>query len=498
MLGALRAVLLALLIGAVGPAGASDGSGALGYGEARALFIEGDVEGLHRRFVEHREGFGADGMSGLAFERPYYAFYVYSAVRRETIAEWRRRYPEDASAMAAEAAHHYHVMRTLSDGPFDKAVDRRRVAAARRAGALLAAAIEADPAHIHAARALYWLAYRSPGTVSAGTLAAAEQVLETHAPVAFATEWRLFVMARRGEPEGVQALCDAVAGKAPGLGHDACYGVALYHFRPRGMRWSDVLERLEVEEPARFPRMQIALMGFLNRPLDEQVAFARAYDVPFPTHELFDNVGISSRGSDAQPRDLLAEAAALDPDHPLIAPHHALAIYMPDGRGPAQGRMARMIAYDSDVGRRETKRLLAIHDFSVPAFNAALWKAVDFTLSRQSGDRLPFVERAIVESGNHPDAWLFAGRDLIDPKEWIGMGPDYRPLASFECRKRNILRLVFDACADASEDHRICDPEGLETTAAQINDIATIRELDCTAAPDLGVATTPNIDEEEG
>ncbi|MEM7500136.1 MAG: hypothetical protein AAF371_19390 [Pseudomonadota bacterium] len=274
--------------------------------------------------------------------------------------------------------------------------------------------------------------------------------------------------------------------------------MALYHFSPRGVRASEMLESFEAADHVAFPREQLRAMSKVRQPLDELVAFARAHDIPFHTFTLLEIGEWTSSKWKVQGRDLLAEAVSVDPDNPLVAARYATVLNRRVGHGPAKGRTARLLAERARADAGEiTLRLLARHDFSIAPYNAALWPAVDFGLPRNSGQALPFMERAVRESGNDPDAWLFAADELIDPREWIGLGPDHRPLESFECRKRNLLRLVFDGCALARGRHRICERESLQDAGAQLNDIATLGELDCHAAPDLGVEMSPEVVEDK-
>ncbi|MEM9782049.1 MAG: hypothetical protein AAF899_06205 [Pseudomonadota bacterium] len=436
-------------------------------------------------------------MSGSDFATPFRAFFVYSAERVATIAAWRRAFPQDAAARAAEAAHHHQVSILIADRRFDggwsPARRTRWEAAVERAAAGYAAALEANPAQLFAARQMHWLNRDIAGD---DRWQAATTTLETHAPPAFAVEWQLFTLARQQRPDAVQDLCEGVDGRAPGLTRETCYAVALINFHQGRRR--EVLEMLEAADTVAFPHHQLFAMRIARRPLEERVAFSRAEESPFHTNALLALDASHVPGAAIQSRDVMAEAVELDPTNPLLAPKYAGMISMVDPRGPSRGRTARMLTQDRSAGPRLVHRLLATHDHAVAPFNAAMWLAIDLVLPRHSGEALPFVERAIAESGNDPDAWLFAGRDLIDPKEWIGIGPDYRPLRSFECRKRNILRLVADACPWARGSHQICAPQGLEQVAAQLNDIATLSLLDCSAAPDLGVEMQPDTVEEEG
>ncbi|MEM9761660.1 MAG: hypothetical protein AAF968_03970 [Pseudomonadota bacterium] len=465
--------------------------------EVKALLTEGDHHALHRRFAEHRAAFAAGKLNGYAFTLPFRAFHVYSAERVQTISDWRRAYPDDAAARAAEAAHHHHVSVLLNvhgfDGGWSRIRRARWEAAVERAAAGYAAALEANPAQIFAAREMHWL---DRGIVGSVRWQAATTAMETHAPPALATEWRLAAMGRAAQHEAVQPLCESVAGSAPGLTREACYAVALIRFKAGHRR--EVLEMMEAADAVAFPRQQLFAMRLARRPLDERVAFSRRHGARL---HLNDYMALSSGSVDGaihHGRDLLAEALTLDPENPLLTAKYAWILAFPDSDGPRRGRWARILGTDRTPAVELTKRLLARHDHAIAPYNAALWRAVDWALPRHSGAMLPFVERAIHDSENDPDAWLFAGRNLIDPKEWIGIGPDYRPLPSFECRKRNVLRLVGDACAGAGGDHEICQPDGLEQVAAQLNDIATLGQLDCSAAPDLGMAMPAETLEEDG
>ncbi|MEM9763125.1 MAG: hypothetical protein AAF968_11515 [Pseudomonadota bacterium] len=492
----LIAPFLALVLVSSGAAGRDD-TGRLGFAEAQAIFVSGDVEALHQRFAAHRKAFAAGEMSGMDFARPFYAFFVYSAERVATIAAWRRRWPDDPAAMAAEGAHHHHVALLIGYrrvargwGPLRR---ERWNAANERAASKYAAAIEVNPAQIFAARQMHWL---SRFVVGEARWAIAEAALETHASPAYLTEWRIAKLSRQRQPEGVVELCAEATGTAPGLDENACYAIALYHFRPRNVRLTEIVERFEAADQVAFPREQLRVMGDLHRPLDDLVAFARANDIPFHTYALLDIAEWTNPEGKLEGRDLLAETVKVDPDHPLLASRYATVVNRRYGRGPAKGRTARLRAQRSNADEI-TMRLLARHDFSLAPYNAALWPAIAFALPRNSGQKLPFMERAVQESGNDPDAWLFAADELIDPREWIGLGPDHRPLASFECRKRNLLRLVEDGCALSEDRHQICEPAALRDVAAELNDIATITDLDCGDAPDLGVETPPEVLEEK-
>ncbi|MEM6421614.1 MAG: hypothetical protein AAF698_03420, partial [Pseudomonadota bacterium] len=68
------------------------------------LFVEGDVDGLHRAFAAHQAAFDAGDIDGVTYVRPYAVFIVSTEARRETIDAWRTAYPDDPAALAASGA----------------------------------------------------------------------------------------------------------------------------------------------------------------------------------------------------------------------------------------------------------------------------------------------------------------------------------------------------------------------------------------------------------